>query len=300
MNKKRKSAKGSKPSRRPKGPARRSARGLMSIATNPSKHVKERVAALEEAQLAVSYHDENLPEVLRILGDENEPAKVRLAALQALQTASFNVVAFAPVRGEYMATLRKVAKDPDPELRENALGVLARRKDGFAQKKLLEGLQDPEKALLPPEKALQLLSYDPHAEAYQAAREILRRPPNDDSRREALRLLSADAKASPMFEKLLRDKSEPLEIRQLAAAALHAINPEKLQEYAREIVLDPSEQDDIQAASLAALTNFGDVKAIRNDKALMKRVNRLSSEAPASVKQSARQFLSKMAGRGGA
>jgi hypothetical protein len=293
MSKKQKSAKSSKPSRRPKGPARRSARGLMSIATSPSKHVKERVAALEETPLAVSYHDENLPEVLRILGDENEPTKVRLAALQALQTASFNAVAFAPVRGEYMATLRKVAKDPDPELRENALGVLARRKDGFAQKKLLEGLQDPEKALLPPEKALQLLSYDPHAEAYQAAREIVRRPPNDDSRREALRLLSADAKASPMFEKLLRDKSEPLEIRQLSAAALHAINPEKLQEHAREIVLDPSEQDDIQAASLAALTNFGDGEAIANDKALMKRIDRLSSEAPATVKQSARQFLGK-------
>ena len=107
----------------------------MSIATSPSKHVKERVAALEEAPLAVSYHDENLPEVLRILGDENEPTKVRLAALQALQTASFNAVAFAPVRGEYMATLRKVAKDPDPELRENAAfiqEVVASEEERFA------------------------------------------------------------------------------------------------------------------------------------------------------------------------
>jgi hypothetical protein len=265
----------------------------MSIARDGKKGAKERVAALEEVSLAANGNDKNMLSALRILGDENEPAKVRLAAIQALQTASFKVVDFASVRGQYMATLRKVAKDPDPELRESALGVLARRKDGFAQKKLLEGLHDPEKALLPPEKALQFLSYDPHAEAYQAAREIVRRPPNAEAKREALRLLSADAKASPMFEKLLRDKSESPEIRQLSASALHSINPDKLQEHAREILLDTSEHDDIQATSLAALTNFGDVEAIANDKALMKRIDRLSSEASASVKHSARQFLSR-------
>jgi hypothetical protein len=293
VNKKRKSTKSSKPPRKPKSQATKSDRGLMSIAIDGRKGAKERVAALEEVSLAASGNDKNMLSALRILGDEDEPVKLRLAAIQALQTASFRVVDFAPVRGQYMATLRKVAKDPDPELRESALGVLARRKDGFAQKKLLEGLHDPEKALLPPEKALQFLSYDPHAEAYQAAREIVRRPPNDEAKREALRLLSADAKASPMFEKILRDKSESPEIRQLSASALHSINPDKLQEHAREILLDTSEHDDIQATSLAALTNFGDVEAIANDKALMKRVDRLSSEAPAKVKHSARQFLSR-------
>lgn len=293
MNKKRKSTKNSKPSRKPKSQATKSDRGLMSIATDGKKGAKERVAALEEVSLGASGNDKNMLSALRILGDENEPVKLRLAAIQALQTASFRVVDFAPVRGQYMATLRKVAKDPDPELRESALGVLARRKDGFAQKKLLEGLHDPEKALLPPEKALQFLSYDPHAEAYQAAREIVRRPPNDEAKREALRLLSADAKASPMFEKILRDKSESPEIRQLSASALHSINPDKLQEHAREILLDTSEHDDIQATSLAALTNFGDAEAVANDKALMKRVDHLSAKAPAKVKQSARQFLSR-------
>ncbi|MCP3418595.1 hypothetical protein NLM16_31245 [Bradyrhizobium brasilense] len=54
-----------------------------------------------------------------------------------------------------------------------------REKNGYAQKTLLEGLKNP-KALLPPEKALQLLSYDVHAEAYSAERDILKKPPNDD------------------------------------------------------------------------------------------------------------------------
>ena len=77
------------------------------------------------------------------------------------------------------------------------IGLLAQQKDGFAQKKLLEGLQDPSKALVPPEKALQLLGYDVHAAGFRAARTILENPPNPVAKQEALRLLAADPTAVP-------------------------------------------------------------------------------------------------------
>ena len=148
-------------------------------------------------------------------------------------------------RSDYIAALREVALDPNPQIRESALGLLAGEKDGFAQKKLLEGLKDPSKALVPPEKALQLLSYDVHAESYEVARNIVKDPPSDVARREALRLLAADAKSAPMFEKLLRDKDEQREVRQISASALHALSPKKLEKTAREILLDDSDYDDI-------------------------------------------------------
>jgi selenocysteine-specific translation elongation factor len=172
------------------------------------------------------------------------------------------------------------------------LGTLAREKDGYAQKKLLEGLQHPEKALIPPEKALQLLSYDVHAETYQIARSIVSKPPNAAARREALRLLAGDASAAPVFEKILRDKDELAEIRQISASALQALKPEKLRAHAREMLLDNSEYDDIQATSLTALAQFGG-EAVAKDEALMKRVDRLRGKASAKVKQSARRFLDK-------
>ncbi len=219
--------------------------------------------------------------------------EVRLAALQSLQAASFSVVAFEACRADYTAALRQVATDPDPEIRQRVLGLLARENDGFAQKKLLEGLKKPEKALVPPEKALQLLSYDVHAETYAVAREIVKNPPNPEAKQEALRLLTADATAGPVFEKILRDKEESPEIRQISAAALHALDPEKLQENAREILLDSSEQAQIQATSLTALAQFGDGEMVSKDEALLASVDRLSSEASTKVKQSARRFLSK-------
>jgi HEAT repeat protein len=248
---------------------------------------------MSEAPPALCESDENLQAMLNVLRNKDEPVKVRLAALQSLQAASFSSIAFEACRADYIATLRQVVEDTDMELRQRVLGLLARENDGFAQQKLLEGLQNPEKALVPPEKALQLLSYDIHSEAYPVARQIVSNPPNPIAKREALRLLAADATAAPLFEKVLRDKDETPENRQISASALHALKPERLQANARAILLDKSEQDEIQATSLTALTQFGDDAAIANDEALLKRVDRISGEASTKVKQSARRFLSK-------
>jgi hypothetical protein len=293
MTKKRTPAKSSTSSRKRKTVVTRSARTALSVATNVRKTVKQRVAAMAESPTAVYADDASLQSMLSVLRSTDEPVTVRLAALQALQAASFSVVAFEACRGDYIATLRQVAEDPDPELRQRVLGLLAREKDGFAQKKLLEGLRDPDKALLPPEKALQLLSYDVHAEAYPLARAIVSKPPNATARREALRLLAADAASATIFEKILRDKGETAEIRQISAAALQALKPQKLQALAREIVLDPSEEGDIRATSLTALAQFGADDIGTADAALLKRVDHLSGTASTTVKKSARTFLTK-------
>ncbi|HEX6731203.1 MAG TPA: hypothetical protein VF074_14360 [Pyrinomonadaceae bacterium] len=295
MTTKRKPAKKAQAAKKAKTPAKRTPRVAFSVATNQSKPLQERVRAFQEAPLAACESDENLQAALNVLRDQKEPIKVRLAALQSLQAASFSVAVFEACRGDYLATLREIADDPNAELRQRVLGILAREKDGYAQNRLLEGLQDPSKALVTPEKALQLLSYDVHSDAYPIAREIVEKPPNDESKIQALRLLAADATSAPLFEKLLRDKKEQREVRQISAAALQAVQPEKFQEQAREIVLDAKEFDDIQATALTALTQMPDEAEVAKDKTLMKRVDRLGKGKSAKVKKGARRFLSRYA-----
>ena len=288
-------AKGGKAKKRTSATSKRprSAKAAMAVATSPKRTVKERVAAIAETPLAICESDKDLQAMLDVLRDKNEPLAVRLAALQSLQSASFSVIAFESCRADYIATLREVADDPDPELRQRVLGILAREKDPYAQKRLIEGLEKPDKALVPPEKALQLLSYDVHAEAYAVARDIISNPPNDDARREALRLLAADATAAPVFEKLLQDKNELAEIRQISASALQALRPAKLQAYAREILLDASDYDEIKATSLTALTQFGDEEAVTKDIDLRNQVEKMAADAAPKVKQSAKRFVDK-------
>ncbi len=269
-------------------------RAALSVATNPRNPVKARVAAMAHVSQAVYEDDPKLQAVLKVLRDTDEPTPVRLAALQALQAASFSSVQFESCRADYLATLRSIVTDTDAELRQRVLGILAREKDGFVQQRLLEGLQDPDKALVPAEKALQLLSYDVHAEAYPVARKIVRQPPSAAAKREALRLLAADASSRPMFERILRDKEEDPELRRISASVLQTVAPQSLQAHAREIVLDPSEPDDLQETSLTALTQFGDPQKVGGDEKLMKRVSWLKSRKKSSkLKQSAGRFLAR-------
>jgi HEAT repeat protein len=266
----------------------------MAVATNERRVPKERVAAFAEAPLAVCEKDEHLQATLAVVRNQQEPVEVRLAAMESLAAAAFSVISFEPCRNDYIATLREVATDPNQQIRATALGALAGEKDAFAQKKLLEGLKSPDTALVPPEKALQLLSYDVHAESYSVARDIARNPPSPAAKHEALRLLAADAASAPFFEKVLRDKDEMRENRQIAASALNALNPDKFQKNAREMLLDKSEYEDIQATSLTALGQFGDDEAVAKDTALLKSVDRLSDTAKsAKYKRSAKQFLGK-------
>jgi hypothetical protein len=266
----------------------------LKTATSTNEDTSKRVTAFAGIARAICDDKEKLEEVINVLKDSRAAQAVRLAALRALQSASFSVVKFTPCRPEYLAALRSLVDDPDPEVRQRVLGILAREQDGYTQQRLLEGLQQPEKALVPPEKALQLLSYDIHADAYPVAREIVKKPPNPAAKREALRLLAADAGSVPTFEGILRDKNEPLEIRQLSASALHSLAPGKMQAYARDIVLDDSESDELKTTSLTALTHFGEEAAVSEDNALQKTVDTLKNEASSpDLKNSAENFLKK-------
>jgi hypothetical protein len=215
-----------------------------------------------------------------------------MTALQTMLSASFSAPNFNACRPDFLATLRSVAADKKMQIRERVLGILSREQDGFAQQVLMEGLQDPAKALLPPEKALQLLSYDIHADAYPLARKIVQNPPNEAAKREALRLLAADAGSAPMFEKLLKNKKEAVDVRQLSAAALNSLAPEN--QHARKIVLDKSEGDQLKATSLTAITHFADEAAMAKDNALYKGVDKLrTAHSSPALKRVSKQFLAK-------
>jgi hypothetical protein len=217
----------------------------------------------------------------------------RLVVLQAVQAASFSCLEFDRSRPEYLAALRQLATDPDEDLRKRALGILARENDKFAQKLLLDGLRDPEKAAVPPEKALQLLGYNAHAGAYPVAREVVKNPPSAAAKREAIRLLASDPQSVKLIEDVLSDKNESVDVRRLSADALHALHPERFQRWAAKAVGDKNEDEEMVATSLTALQEFGDAKSISSNQDLRKNVAKLRTKAPAKVKQLASKLTKK-------
>jgi hypothetical protein len=102
---------------------------------------KQTAGALASVQVAENTDD--IRRLLKVLCDSSKRIEVRMAALQSLGAAAFSVANFDSVHADYIAALREVSTDSHEQLRRRALGILMRNKDGFAQKKLLNGLRDP-------------------------------------------------------------------------------------------------------------------------------------------------------------
>ncbi|QDT97289.1 HEAT repeat domain-containing protein [Gimesia aquarii] len=268
----------------------RTTKQVLALVKDRKKTVNDRIQALSEMSIAVCDKKSALEGVINILTDVDEEFEVREEALRTLQAASFSVVRFESSRPAYVAALRKVAKDENEALREQAFEILAAQQDGQVQRNLIKGLKDPNKAKIAPERALQLLAYDSHADAYDVARHIFDDPPSKEAKREALRLLSSDSKAVKIFSKVLRDKAESTEVRQICAAALHSLEPKTLYRQAKQIVLDKTDSDNLHATCLSALTYFNE-KLSDKDGKLVDHVRELKTKASSKVKKRASAFL---------
>jgi len=225
-----------------------------------------------------------------IMSDQGQGVPARLQAIRTVQAASFGDPDFDALRGDYFAALRKLSDDPAVDVRQEALGILAREGDPFAEKALMAGLLDAKKALVPAGDALHYLSYNLHAGVQNLARSIFDSSQDQDSRQQALRLMSTDPASTKTILKTLSDKGETPAMRQLSAAALHALDPKALQTFATKAVLDENEHSDVVTACLTAMNHFGDEKAITGNTALKQRIESLRQKSPAKIKQIAKKL----------
>jgi hypothetical protein len=252
-------------------------------------------AARANAIAAVPLEEDNLSarvaELLATLRNREEPLRVRMAALQALGALDFLPTRIEPFRADYKQALRDVATDPQAELRESALELLAIDKDPYAQELLATGLKQPKEALVPEAKAIQFLGYDDHGEYVPLVREVYKRA-KGPAREEALRVLATDPQSEPLFARLLKDKSETKSVRRLSASGLQSLNPEAFEKTARKIVADEDEDNEVRAASLAALTHGRETREKPADPQLIETVQKLGQTTRSTaLRASARRFL---------
>ena len=262
----------------------------LDVVNDTEEDAELRASALYAIDIEVGKRPDLIDMVIGLLRDSTAPEVLRLAALRVLQQISFSGSAFYQKRPEVFDALRAVSDDQDASLRQEALESLAQNYDEYAQRRLLEGLENSRQALVSPEKAIQLLGYDIHAEHYPILRDIVQNPPSPEAKEEAVRLLATDPTSKELLTSLLKDKDERREVRNASAAALKSLAPEEFEEQAKEIVLDDDEYDDIRATAINALTLFADQEAL--DPELIGRVEQLSEEAPSEkVERTANRFL---------
>lgn len=256
---------------------------LLSEAKDPKLSLKRRLGALMRLEVSACTNEGSFDQVLSLALDTAVPSELRGTALDLLQSATFLPSAFAPRRADYIEGLRELRSDADIAIRRRALGTLARMKDGDTQAVLIGGLDDSSQSLLAPEEALQLLSYDAHAGAFDAARRIAKDPPSDAARSAALRVLAADSASTGMFERMVYNKTEPAALRQQAAVALNNLAPDRLRRAARDLALDESEVDAMRSVGLTALSVLSDAATLTADKALESSVASIADKSKSTL-----------------
>jgi HEAT repeat protein len=267
----------------------------IQVFQDKSRDLQLRLAALRVISLEVFERHELLDLALNEVRDRSTPKDLRLEALTLLEQSGFMFIGGASRRPEYLETLRTLVDDPDPDVRRRSISVLAKQKDEYVQRRLLEGLQDPSKALVPLAKAIQYLGYDVHAEYLPILRQIIANPPDHAAKKEAVRLLSADPSSRDLLVQMLNDKSEHREIRNMSALALQSIAPDEFEHQARSIVLDDDDYDEIRSTSASALAHFANPQTLRGDDQLKQQVRQLRDNATSQdLKQASEDLHAKI------
>ena len=266
----------------------------IKLIRDPEAEPELRASALRAIGRDMGKREESIDELLDLLQDQAQPGAVRLGALKALQVLAFTSPLFLAKRPAFLAALRSIVEDPDTAVRQAAIEILAFEKDEYVQRRLNEGLDDPSRALVSPEKAIQLLGQDAHAELYPRLREVIQNPPSPAAREEAVRLLAGDPESRELLVKLVRDKGEDLKIRTLGAAALQSVDPAEFTEQARQIVLDDAEDEDLRITGLTGLTHFEAQPSLIPDREFIEGLERLRSESSSDrLKEAVDRYLNR-------
>jgi HEAT repeat protein len=261
----------------------RGARELVRAIVDPDRPARTRVAAIEEAsRVAVSYPTV-MNALLQTVEATDAPVSVRRAALRSLRANSFRTAPFVPFRADYLRVLRSIATDADEEIRASALEVLAAVGDEHGQRLLVDGLRDPDAALVDPATAVGMLGADIHNQNYDLLRELAT---SDDPavRRSALRVLAADSRAVNLFQRIATDKNEDRDARATSAIALQSLAPNKFKKVAEDVALDDNDYPEIRATLLNALAHDPNVRPGRR---LRDQLDTLET-APEDVRQAAK------------
>ncbi|MEA2573730.1 MAG: hypothetical protein QOH93_1028 [Chloroflexia bacterium] len=266
----------------------------IAVIRNRDEDAENRAVTLHSISSEIAKREDLIDMVLGLLRDTTEPMVLRLEALRILQALNFSSALFNTKRPEYIAALRELVNAEELELRERVLELLAQENDEYVQRRLVEGLNDPSKALLPPEKAIPLLGYDIHASHFPLLREMVMKPPSAAAKREALRLLAADPASKEMLASILTNKKESRETRRISALALRALSPEAFDAHARQIVFDDDENQSLLATSINALTHSNVQQTATQSRELDKRIEQLSEQTHSKdVKRAAQIYMHK-------
>jgi len=226
------------------------------ILKNNQEDSNIRILSMMSLITEIANNNQLLSDIFAIIKNENEVIQLRRQALQALISLNFTSVKLSTRRSEFHTILRELIKDDDKKIRNTSFQILCASGDEYAQRKLLEGLKDNDKALLDPATSIRYLGYDIHAGHLNTIHQVLLSPPNEKTKIAAIRQLGSHAESRNIMVELMKNNEENIQVRKICAATLSINDQEKFEANVTDIILNEKEDESLRAYSIRALTNI--------------------------------------------
>jgi hypothetical protein len=227
------------------------------VALGKTESTTDRINAIERNVESIGKQMAYAKKMIALVGNPNENAEVRHAALTSLLTADFS----APNRLEWrpllIETLRMVAQEKDGPLVVRAMEFLAQNRYEWAMERLEQGLRKAEEPLVSPIEAIYFLAYNDHGQHYDVLREVAASDRNAGMRVAAIMHLGGDPEAKPILVDIAKDREERTSVREAALLSLRALSPADYDQICEAIVESYSEDDDLKATCITTLRVAG-------------------------------------------
>lgn len=270
----------------------------LEIVVDAEEPTPVRVRALQLGKHEIEQDQQLVAELINLLVSQDTPKELRHALMEVGQVLLISGT--GNVRGEDITTaMRVMSKDPDPHLRGMALGMLAAQGDDVAQQALAADLRDPNTELVPPATAVAMLALQPDADTFAVLRDVLARPPNEESQIEAAQALGQDPQSHDELQAIVANNDASDALRMAAAGALHANAPEKYIEPATKAIQDEGAGDELRIFLIKGMQTLRENRAAAGttttataaDRAFDQAVRRLARRASSqAVRDAAKEF----------
>ncbi|HEY6975772.1 MAG TPA: hypothetical protein VH396_05765 [Chitinophagaceae bacterium] len=173
------------------------------------------------------------------LSNRQSPGALREEALQVMDDLSFSSM-------DVPDFYEKMLEDPELEFRLFAFTKLISHGDARAQQKLIEGLENPQSALLPAPDAIGVLSMALKKEYYPVLYKVLQQTTDEATKLEAIRALGSYKEAREDLISISRNAKEKEEYREAALDALYTGDKENISDYVLPVLMDKSATQRLQ------------------------------------------------------
>lgn len=245
----------------------------LSLFRNTDQPEEIRACAFSGISGLVFSEEDVMVDAIKAIKKGEGTGKIALTSINAIQAAEISSPQlYGAHSAKYKDALRTAIDHQNVDLRGSALEILAINKDEYVQRRLVESLEDPSKELIPPETAVQLLSYDLHANHFPVLREVVRKAPNTIAKRESIRNLGFDEESKDLLLNTLNDLNEDPETRHAAATALMCLNPELSIKTSKKIIVEEQGEDldELKTALLNTLVFLEEDKSDESDNRVLK------------------------------